>query len=141
MAKNTGKPSENEFEKIWKQLGKRAWLWRIPDAAEVKGRTGNTGWDRSAPSDYIVAHNGVHFAEVKSTSDPTAFRFSLLRIKPSAMASMILAAGGDYHVYIHRIPTNQWFHIPYQMVRDCPNRSLTWKELERHPWTLPSTTT
>lgn len=138
MAKNTGKPSEQEFERIWNTLGKRAWVHRLVDAAEVRGRTGKAGFTRSAPSDYIVAHKGVHFAEVKSTQDPTAFRFSLLRTIPSAMAVMILAAGGDYLVYIHRLPTNEWFCIPYQMIRDCPTRSLTWKELENYRWIIPT---
>ncbi|RWN60247.1 hypothetical protein [Mesorhizobium sp.] len=140
MAKNTGKPSEQEFERIWNKLGKRAWAWRVVDAAEVRGRTGKIGFTRSAPSDYIVAYNGVHFAEVKSTQDDTAFRFSLLRKIPSAMAVMILAAGGDYLVYIHRITTDEWFCIPYQLIRDNSARSLTWKELERHKWKLATLT-
>lgn len=140
MAKNTGKPSEQEFERIWNKLGKKAWVWRVVDAAEVRGRTGKIGFTRSAPSDYVVARNGVHFAEVKSTNDPTAFRFSLLRTIPSAMAVMILAAGGDYFVYIHRIPTDEWFRIPYQMIRDHSARSLTWKELEGHKWKLATST-
>ncbi|TIW54179.1 MAG: hypothetical protein E5V54_22675 [Mesorhizobium sp.] len=140
MAKNTGKPSEQEFEKAWLKLGKRAWVWRVPDAAEVKGRTGNIGTTRPAPSDYVIVHNGAHFAEVKSTQDDTAFRFSLLRTKPSAMAVMILAAGGDYLVYIHRIPTDEWFCIPYSMIRDHSARSLTWKELEGHKWKLAIST-
>ncbi len=140
MAKNTGKPSEEAFETIWNKLGKQAWVWRVVDAAEVRGRTGKIGFTRSAPSDYVVAHNGVHFAEVKSTQDDTAFRFSLLRAKPSAMAVMILAAGADYLVYIHRLPTNEWFCIPYQMIRDCAARSITWPELERHKWKLATST-
>ncbi|MES0183299.1 hypothetical protein NKK48_01120 [Mesorhizobium sp. C386A] len=53
----------------------------------------------------------MHFAEVKSTQDETAFPFSLLRKIPSAMAIMILAAGGEYLVYIHRITTDEWFCI------------------------------
>ncbi|RWM90038.1 MAG: hypothetical protein EOR84_22780 [Mesorhizobium sp.] len=138
MAKNTGKPSEQEFESIWNKLGKSAWVWRVVDAAEVRGRTGKIGFTRSAPSDYIVAHNGVHFAEVKSTQDDTAFRFSLLRKIPSAMAIMILAAGGDYFVYIHRLPTNEWFRVPYAMIRDTEKRSLTWQELKGHRWSMPS---
>ena len=136
MAKNTGKPSEQDFENFWLKLGKRAWVWRVPDAAEVKGRTGNIGTTRPAPSDYVVVHNTTQFAEVKSTQDNTAFRFSLLRAKPSAMAVMILAAGGDYFVYIHRIPTDEWFRVPYQVIRDHPRRSLTWTELESYRWKL-----
>jgi len=140
MAKNTGKPSEQEFERIWKKLGKGAWTWRVVDAAEVRGRTGKIGYTRAAPSDYIVANQGVHFAEVKSSQDPTAFRFSLLRTAPSAMAVMILAAGGEYLVYVHRVLTDEWFRIPYQVIKNHSTRSLTWKELENYRWTLATST-
>ncbi|MBN7759812.1 hypothetical protein JYP52_01570 [Nitratireductor aquibiodomus] len=140
MTKNTGKPSEQEFERIWDRLGKSAWYWRVVDAAEVRGRTGKSGFTRSAPSDYVVAHDGIHFAEVKSTQDDTAFRFSLLRTKPSAMAKMIVTAGGDYFVYIHRMKTGEWFKVPFSVIDNHPKRSLTWPELKEYKWTLNTPT-
>lgn len=140
MARNTGKPSEQEFERIWTRLGKQVWLWRVPDAAEVKGRTGNIGTTRPAPSDYVIVAQGrISFAEVKSTTDDAAFRFSLLRKKPSAMASMITTAGGDYDVYVHRLKTNEWFCVPFKLIESCEKRSLSWSELERFKWNIPTT--
>jgi hypothetical protein len=70
MAKNSGKPSESDFEDILSRLGKRAYCYRIVDAAEVRGRTGRIGFIRPAPSDYIVTIDGqTSYSEVKSTTD------------------------------------------------------------------------
>jgi len=56
------------------------------------------------------------------------------------MAVMILAAGGEYLVYVHRVLTDEWFRIPYQVIKNHSTRSLTWKELENYRWTLATST-
>jgi penicillin-binding protein-related factor A (putative recombinase) len=144
MAKNSGKPSESDFEDILSRLGKRAYCYRIVDAAEVRGRTGRIGFIRPAPSDYIVTIDGqTSYSEVKSTTDTSAFRFSLLRTKQSAAAVQIVAAGGDYFVYVHSLVQNRWYRIPYQTilgVKATGKASINWSDLQGYEWKLSSTT-
>jgi hypothetical protein len=140
MSKNTGKPTEKEFEDRFARLGKAAFLYRFVDAAEVRGRTGKIGFTRDAPADYLITQEGVtSYAEVKSTSDPTAFRFSLLRQTQSATAAMVRIAGGLYDIYAHHIPTGTWYKFPYslvQAVKDAGSGSIPWKKLENFIWSI-----
>ena len=142
MAKNTGKTSESLFESSIEHLGKAAYLYRFPDAAEVRGRTGKIGFVRPAPSDYLVSMSGMFFlAEVKSTQDQTAFRFSLLRKTQSAHARMAWSAGALYFIFLHDLTRNQWYRIPYSFVedwkRDTGRSSVPWKNLEAFKYELP----
>lgn len=137
MAKNTGKPSETFFESVWQRLGKRAYCYRIADAAEVRGRTGKIGLTRATPSDYIVTYNGTFYAEVKSTQNPTSFPFSLLKKGQSAAAPQVVTAGGGYFVFAHNLTTNTWYRIPYEVIRavkDVGKASIPWSEMETLKW-------
>jgi penicillin-binding protein-related factor A (putative recombinase) len=131
--RNSGKPSEQIFEDYFASLGKRAYLHRLVDAAEVRGRTGKVGQIRPAPADYIVTCDGQTFyAEVKSTTHETRFSLSLLRTSQSAAAKQVLAAGGDYFVYIHSIARNEWFKAPYrslQLLKQQGVSSVKWCDL------------
>lgn len=134
MAKNTGKSSEQKWEDHFTALGKSAFYYRVVDAAEVRGRTGKIGFIRPAPSDYVLVHMGrMSFAEVKSTQSKTSFPFSILRVTQSAMAKMVLAAGGVYEVYLHNILTDEWYKIPYQViesVKESGHSSIPWSKLQ-----------
>lgn len=131
--KNTGKPTEEAFEKYVASLGKAAFVHRFVDAAEVRGRTGSIGQTRKAPADYLLTHKGVtSYVEVKSTVHETRFQFSLLRTNQSATAKMALAAGGSYLVVIHAINQDRWFWVPYSDLKVDTRRSMTWEELT--PW-------
>lgn len=134
MAKNTGKNSEQKWEDHFTGLGKSAFFYRVVDAAEVRGRTGKIGFIRPAPSDYVLVQSGrMSFAEVKSTQSKTSFPFSILRQTQSAMAKMIIAAGGVYEIYLHNILTNQWYRIPYQVVesvKEAGHSSIPWVQLQ-----------
>lgn len=136
MAKNSGKSSEALFEAALDRLGKRAYYHRLLDAAEVRGRTGRIGLIRPMPSDYIVTIDGLtSYSEIKSSQDPSAFRFSLLRVKQSAAAVQIVAAGGDYFVYVHRLLTDTWFKFPYQIVlnvKAAGKASIPWSDLKEY---------
>lgn len=135
MAKQPWQIAEEEFEARYRALGKSAYLHRLVDAAEVHGRTGRIGLSRAMPADYVVVHDGVtHFAEVKSSKDKTAFRFSLLRDKQSAAARMILAAGGGYLVYVKSHVREMWFRFPYALVLSTTKASIPWAELESYVW-------
>lgn len=134
MAKNTGKSSEQKWEDHFTALGKSAYFYRVVDAAEVRGRTGKIGFIRPAPSDYILVHQGrTSFAEVKSTQNKTSFPFSILRTVQSAMAKMVLAAGGSYDVYVHNMIGDQWFKISYEVieaVKASGKSSIPWAQLQ-----------
>jgi penicillin-binding protein-related factor A (putative recombinase) len=141
MAKNTGKPSEQGFQDAYARLGKRAYLHRLVDAAEIKGRTGVVATSAaSQPSDYIVVFDGItEFAEVKSTGNATSFPFSILRQTQTAAAKMILAAGGSYQIYAHCMVRQQWFKFPYSLVtatREAGKSSIKWEDLSPYQWSL-----
>ena len=141
--KNTGKTSEEIFEDAFKPLGKKAFVWRIPDAAEIYGRTEGGKFNRSMPSDYILTLEGQGniYAEVKSTQNLTSYPFSSLKKGQNAMAAMIIAAGGPYNIYIHRLTTDQWYRIPYSLVKKTKDEgasSIKWEHLKEYPWN-PST--
>ena len=141
MAKQAWQTAEDEFEQHWKQFGKSAWVHRFADAAELKGRTGAVGKVRPQPSDYLVVFNGsTIFCEVKSTTNPTSFPFSLLRTTQSAAARMVRAAGGEYNVYVKALATNTWYVVPYRLIdmtKEMGKASLPWKLLEGCKVALP----
>jgi len=142
MARNSGKGSEHIFESVLRSFGKRAYFCRLVDAAEVYGRVGKTGNLRPQPSDYIIVIDGqTSFAEVKSTHDNNAFRFSLLRTKQSAAAEQIVKAGGSYFIFLHRVPTNEWYCIPYERimeVKSAGKASISWSDLREDTWKISS---
>lgn len=137
--KNTGKTSETIFENAFRMKGKRAFVWRIPDAAEIYGRTGGARFNRSMPSDYVVVQQGkqTEFAEVKSTQNLTSFPFSILKKDQIASAAMIVAAGGAYFIYVHHLISDAWYRIPFALVqaaRELGSSSIKWSELEEYSW-------
>lgn len=145
MAKNTGKPSESFFEGVWDAIGKRAYYYRIPDAAELYGRNKKQILNvRPTPSDYVVTYGGSTFyAEVKSTQNKTSFPFSLLKVGQKAAGRQVIAAGGDYFVFAHNLTTDTWYEIPYRVVRaveEVGSSSIPWTELEPFKWKPPHLT-
>jgi penicillin-binding protein-related factor A (putative recombinase) len=138
-AKNTGKPSEQDFETHWQRLGKAAFCFRFADAAEVTGLAGKIVGLRAQPSDFIVVHEGVtSFCEVKSTGSETSFPFSMLKTTQGAFAKFTVTAKGSYLVYIHSLHLGRWFKIPYELVlttREAGKASIPWKDLEPYSWT------
>ena len=136
MAKNTGKTSESIWELAWTRKGKRAYFYRIPDAAEHFGRNkGKILNVRPTPSDYILTCDGdTCYCEVKSTQNPTSFPFSLLKKGQTAAAAQVLSAGGGYFVFVHNLLTDTWYCIPYQVIQDAKKSSMPWKELEQFTW-------
>ena len=60
--------AEDDFDDYFKRKGKRAFVFKFPDAAEIYGRVGKIGQIRAVPSDRIVTCEGeTYFAEIKST--------------------------------------------------------------------------
>ena len=137
MAKNHGKETERDFETILLRQGKAAYFHRLVDAAYIYGLVGEASDAPPQPSDYVAVIKGrTQFAEVKSTENKTSFPFSLLRIKQSSAATQILAAGGDYLIYIKALslPNQPWFAVDYRTVRvlkDLGQASIKWGDLPR----------
>lgn len=134
--KNTGRPSEKAFEHHFERMGKNAFVHRLVDAAEIKGRTGVVGEARAQPSDYILVYNGkTYFAEVKSSSNKTSFAFSLLRKTQTAFARRIIAAGGEHIVFVHSLANSQWYLVPYQTIIETidsgEKSSIKWQDMVR----------
>lgn len=136
MARNSGKPSEELFDAHFARLGKRAVVFQLYDAAYISGLLGKATKVQipAQPSDRIVTVDGeTHYAEVKSTQDPTAFRFQLLRKSQSSAATRVLAAGGSYLVYVHRLLTNTWYRFSYDLIAQIKAQgksSIPWADLE-----------
>lgn len=138
MSRNTGKPSEQKFVEIYKKLGKRAFVHRVVDAAEVRGRTKNgAAWVRKQPSDWLVTEDGIMFyGETKSSSNKTSFPFSDITPHQKGSARKQIAAGGEYYFFIHRLATDDWYKLPAQVVLDSEKSSIKWTELEPYKWEL-----
>ena len=147
--KNTGKPSEEEFEIFWARLGKRAYVYTFVDSSRATGRNKGKGLVMidPQPADRLGSFDGViHFAEVKSTALVTdRFDFKLLQRSQTSAARQVLAAGCPYFVYMHFIVTDEWFRIPYQVIdwyksigkSSIPKVDLIEKGLR---WNFPTTT-
>jgi hypothetical protein len=94
--------------------------------------------DFAKPSDFIVGSKvePTHYAEVKSTSNPTLFSFAKIRPAQSAAALKEAKRGhGDYFFYIFSLALGQWFVMSCQQYRwllDEGKRSVKFEELE--PW-------
>lgn len=135
--KNTGKRTEELFTASIEALGKQGYVYRIKDAAAIHGLTGRVGAGVDAtPSDYICAVLGkTFFAEVKSTQHATLFEFKLLKKGQNSHGARIVAAGGSYLVFVHRMLTDDWYCIPMQAIRQhtatTNQKSMAWAELEK----------
>jgi penicillin-binding protein-related factor A (putative recombinase) len=140
VTRNTGKPTEEVFEQSISRLGKAGYFYRITDASAVRGLTGVIGHMPATPADYIICvHGTLEFAEVKSTKDETAFRFSLLKKGQKNHGRMIVASGGLYRVYVRRLADDTWFRIPMRSiiaVQDAGKQSIPWEQMERFKWQL-----
>lgn len=135
--RNTGKPSQEAFEKVFEALGKRAFLHRFRDKADLFGLNKRHVKAFSQPADYLVTNDGMYFAEIKSTSDPTAFRFTLISDDQWKTAKKTIAAKGDYIFFVHRLPTNEWFRIPATEIASIKAKgkeSISWSLLGANKW-------
>lgn len=140
MAKNTGKPSEEDFTDSLNLVGKKAWWYRIKDAAAIRGLTGKIGHVDKTPSDYVVVAYGLTaFCEVKSTQNETSFPFGLLKTGQVSHGIRILAAGGAYLVFVQRLPSLEWYVVPLcqiNRVKSQGKQSIPWEALEKYRWNL-----
>lgn len=138
MGKNTGKPAQDEFERHWRGLGKQAYCIPFYDAAYLRGLNDGHVEAPRQPADYLVTHNGVTFyAEVKSTENPTRFKFSMLRTNQWAAAHRVTVAGGEYFVFVKSLKLNRWFRVPasyIKLMKDIDVKSTPWDAMAHFKW-------
>lgn len=139
MGKNLGGATQADFENRIARLGKAAYLYKLVDAAEIRGRTGVAGRARAQPSDYLLTYKGrTAYAEVKGCENTTSFPLSYLRDVQSSAARQVVAAGGEYLLFIKQLATGIWFSVPhgvlYALAGD--NKSVKWEALAPFKWEL-----
>lgn len=139
MSRNSGKASEAAFVTRYRKLGKRCYVYRFRDMSDLFGMNGGKKFKLPPlPSDFLVVHNGaVQFAEVKSTQDPRAFRFSMLSKDQWAAAVKITAALGTYMIYVHNLLSDTWYKVPFSycvLTKDAGMNSLSWTEMGQFQW-------
>lgn len=75
------------------------------------------------------------YCEVKSTVNKTSFGFNLLQPAQVSAGRRVLAAGGEYWVYVHALSLGKWFKIPFDLIRSTTDkRSISWPDLAPYEW-------
>lgn len=137
MSKEAWELAEDDFDDHWRRMGKRAFLFEFKDARHLRGMNKRPTAVGKQPSDRLVTYQGVtFFAEVKYTDDPSRFDFGLIKPGQHGTGIMVSAAGGEYRVYVKSGALNQWFMIPYPVIRDWHKKSMTWQDLQPYKVTI-----
>lgn len=130
MTKEAWEQAEDDFDNHWKRMGKKACLFEFRDARKLHGMNKKRVATGKQPSDRLVTVGGITFyAEIKYTTDPHRFSFGLMKPGQKGHATMVVAAGGEYRVYVKSEHTGLWYNIPYQAIQDHTAQSFTWAEL------------
>lgn len=122
--KNTGKTSEDIFERWAEQHG--GFVYRFEDLfdAKRKGKVANR-----KPSDFLLTIDGkTSYAEVKSTIKPS-FTFSNIQPEQWRTAVKQTRAGGQYFFFVHFMTQERWFKLPARVIIDSVKKSINIKEL------------
>lgn len=137
MTKEAWELAEDDFDDHWRRKGKRAFLFEFKDARYLRGMNKRATAVGKQPSDRLVVADGkMFFAEVKYTDHPTRFDFNLIKPGQHGTGIMVTTAGGDYRVYVKSGVHNQWFCIPYDVIKDWHKRSMTWEDLQPYKVTI-----
>lgn len=132
------KITEKMFMDYYARLGKRAYVHKFTDTAEIRASTGGRGKAPKQPSDYIVVVDGLtFFAEVKHCKNKTSFPLGALQPGQVAAGRRIRKAGGGYFVFVNAASLGKWFSIPFAVIEDTlakGKKSLPWTDLESFIW-------
>lgn len=133
------KEAEQEFVSFFASLGKDACIIRLPDTAQAKATSGKGAFIQAQPSDYLLTLKGeTHYAEVKSTRNPTSFPFSNIKKGQWAASKRVVGAQGSYLFFIKRLPEGTWYVVPARVLHaQRPKKSIPWTLLEKYEWTSP----
>lgn len=134
--KNNGKEAETAFVKIWED-DRQGHVERLRDKKDLIGlNKGLKVADFAKPSDFMVSSASVplHYAEVKSTTNPKLFSFSKIQPAQNAAALKEHKRGhGSYIFYIYSYEMRQWYKMScyqYAALLDEGRRSVMFTELE-----------
>jgi len=138
MVKNTGTDSEDDFElRIKRAYGKRAFIYRVTDSKEVRGRSGKAAFTKAQPSDYIVTIEGkMFYAEVKSSNNKTSFPFSQISSTQMGSSRRQQMAGGEYYFFLHNVNTDKWYKVPALAFHGHDKKSFKWEDLTNYEWKI-----
>lgn len=125
---NSGKSSEEIFERVYEDLG--AFVDRqsdMLDAAKQKKVTTRKS------SDFLVTYNGqTWYVEVKSIATDTRFKFSSIQPAQWRAATRVVGAQGHYYFFLHFIAQNLWFKVPAKVILNSEKKSLTIDEVSSY---------
>ena len=131
--KNDGKTAEVAFEKHWLNRGH---VERLRDKKDLMGlNKGLKMADFAKPADFLVSspNDELHYAEVKSTSNPDSFAFAKIQPAQSAAALKEVARGrGSYIFYIFSVANGCWYAMnadQYILILGEGRRSVKFSEL------------
>jgi hypothetical protein len=132
--KNNGKEAEIAFAAHWEAIGH---VERLRDKKDLMGiNKGLKLADFAKPSDFIVSspNHNLHYAEVKSTTNPTLFSFAKIQPAQSKAALMEASRGSNsYFFYIYSYALGKWFTmhcLTYKVLVDEGHRSVKFEELD-----------
>lgn len=138
-SKNTGKPSEREFENTLNFIyGKALHIVEFFDAAYLHGLNKRAVIAPEQPADRLVTANGqTFFAEIKSVLNGTAFPFSIIKTNQLLAAKKQMLSGGLYFFFVHNLAGDVFYIVPASQVfetMESGKKSLKWNEMTR--WEL-----
>jgi hypothetical protein len=132
---NDGKDAERAFLRHWEAIGH---VQRLRDKRDLMGLNGGKNIaDFSKPSDFLVSSpvHPLHYAEVKSTTNPTRFPFGDIRPAQNSAALMEERKGNNSYIfYIFSYATGEWFYMScgqYAALLANGKRSVKFEELAR----------
>ncbi len=134
-----GKRAEREFLTRYETFGKDAYVVRLQDASDIKGRSRSAAQVNvpPVPADFIViSWHGMHFAEVKATVKD---RFAFDMIAPTQLghaARAVRASPLSYFFYVLNITAGTWYKVPAEVVLQSEKKSLAWSEISSFRWGL-----
>lgn len=130
MSKNNGKESEKTylgFLKAYMDNTPSFIVGRFPDTHDARN------FLPPQPSDYYITSKGKSWlVEVKSSIDPKRFPLKNISGNQLGYAMRYIKAGWASMFVIHRMPTNEWFFVPFEVVITqfkSSKASFNWEDL------------
>lgn len=101
-------------------FGKQAYVHRFVDTSDIRARfqSKTIAHLPKQPADYHVTVKGAFpfYAEVKGTKNKSSFSYRNFEQSQLAAMKRVVAAGGDYKVFIYHVDKNCWFHVAANLI-------------------------
>ena len=129
----TGKVAEAKLREMLAGLGKRAYLYRIEDAADLFGLNNDRAINTTPkPADNVMVLNGwMGFVECKETLNEKGFPLNNVKTHQWAHARQIESAGGNYCFFLYAL-VSKWMYLVPARVLALRKGTVPWETLE--PW-------